>query len=116
MGDSDKSERGEDQQEFKEETILSNPPHDSQPTETEASTYDARRKSKGMRLRLKGHSKSGRKLLKLKKTIDKKEKVKKMKGKKSKESKSKSKRMKYKTAEELLDERVKKKGDKFAWF
>eukprot|EP01084_Bolivina_argentea_P062345 113990_1 len=72
---------------------------------------------KGGTLRLKFKNRSNQiNLLSLKKTIDKKSRHKKLKKLKRKESKNKKRTLKYKTAEELLDERVKKKTDKFAWF
>ena len=91
-------------------------PSDLKASKQLTASYGKVRRGSGLRLKLKGKSVNAAKVLSLKKTIDKKEKNKKIKSKKSKESKRKSKRLKYKTAEELLDERVKKKTDKFAWF
>ena len=75
------------------------------------------RRNGKLKLKVKDKSSGESRMLSLKKSIDKKAKNKKLKAKKLKHDKKKKNKFdKYKSAEQLLDERVKKKHDKFAWF
>mmetsp|Transcript_5022 Transcript_5022/g.8500 ORF Transcript_5022/g.8500 Transcript_5022/m.8500 type:complete len:206 (+) Transcript_5022:22-639(+) len=121
--DHEKEEMEEDANEERRVIAINDEPKSVKQTDVKmshklsSSYHKVVRKGGGLKLRFKDKCDGESKLLAIKKTIDKKAKNKKMKAKKQKEKalKKQNRFDKYKTAEQLLDERVKKKHDKFAW-